>query len=83
VSQGSGGPESAAEAPPLLAVVRGQPTVAELAALTVVINALARRGSQHPAAKATRSQWAARERMLRPPLAAGPGAWRASALPNR
>jgi hypothetical protein len=83
VSQGSVRPESAGQARPLLTVVHGEPTVAEVAALTVVIDALARRGSQHPAAKPTRSQWAARDRMLRPPLAAGPGAWRASALPNR
>jgi hypothetical protein len=64
---------------PLLSVVRGDPTPAELAAVVVV---LAARAGDPPAVSRPRSQWAARERLMRPPLAAGPGAWRASALPR-
>ncbi|HEY2313087.1 MAG TPA: acyl-CoA carboxylase subunit epsilon [Streptosporangiaceae bacterium] len=83
MSQGSAATPAAAQVRPLLTVARGEPTPVELAALTVVIGALARRGSQRPAVQRARgSQWAARHRMMRPPLAAGPGAWRASALPR-
>jgi len=83
MSQGPAATLAAAQARPLLTVARGEPTPVELAALTVVIGALARRGSQRPAVQRGRgSQWAARDRMTRPPLVAGPGAWRASALPR-
>jgi Acyl-CoA carboxylase epsilon subunit len=75
---------SASRVRPLLTVVRGEPTAAELAALTVVISGLARRGSQQRQAplRAYGPQWAAREQMMRPTLFAGPGAWRASARPH-
>ncbi len=80
---GSADATSAPQVRPLLTVVRGEPTAAELAALTVVIGAAARRGSQRPAAqRPAGSRWAARDRMVRPPVAAGPGAWRASGLPR-
>jgi hypothetical protein len=83
VPRDSAGAESVPQARPLLTVVRGEPTVAELGALTVVIGALARRAGERPAAKPARSQWAARDRMLRQPLAGERGAWRARALPQR
>jgi Acyl-CoA carboxylase epsilon subunit len=83
MSHGSADGAPAAQVRPLLTVVRGEPTAAELAALTVVIGAMARRSSQRPGAEqASTSQWAARDRMVRPLVAAGPGAWRASALPR-
>jgi len=68
---------------PLLTIVRGAPTPAELAALTVVVEALVRRANQRPAPERPgRSRWAAKEQLLRPQFRPGPGAWRASALPN-
>jgi Acyl-CoA carboxylase epsilon subunit len=81
--QDPAGPSAVARSRPLLTVVRGTPTVAELAAVTVVMGTLARRG-RHPAVteRPRRSPWAARERMLRPQLHPGAGAWRASALPR-
>ena len=83
MSQGSAGTPSNAQARPLLTVTRGEPTAAELAAITVVIGGLARRGSPRSDAQRGRaSQWSARDRLVRPPLAAGPGAWRVSALPR-
>jgi hypothetical protein len=65
---------------PALTIVRGEPTAAELAALIVVLA-----GRPRPAglqARRRASEWAARRRLMRPELAAGPGAWRASALPR-
>jgi hypothetical protein len=65
---------------PALSVVRGAPTPEELAAVVV---ALATRGGQpEPVPESRRSEWAAKSRQLRPALTAGPGAWRASALPG-
>jgi Acyl-CoA carboxylase epsilon subunit len=82
MSQGPGEP-SAGQARPLLTVVRGEPTAAELAAVTVVIGALAGRASQRPARQREGgSRWAAMDQLVRAPLSAGPGAWRASALPR-
>jgi hypothetical protein len=65
---------------PVLRIVRGEPTAAELVAVVVVLGA---RSSQPAAGKPTpRSPWAARDRLVRRSLTAGPGAWRASALPR-
>jgi hypothetical protein len=66
---------------PVLTVIHGDPTREELAAVVVVLTG---RASQAAPAAAGRppSQWAARARQLRPQLTAGPGAWRASALPR-
>jgi hypothetical protein len=66
---------------PLLSVVRGEPTPAELAAVVVVLAGRARGTQIAPAPP--RSEWAAKSRRLRPQLHQGPGAWRASALPSR
>jgi len=74
---------AAADSQPLLAVVRGEPTAAELAALAVVVDALVRRASQRAAPdRAAGSRWAARQQLMRQQLRPGPGAWRASALPR-
>jgi hypothetical protein len=68
---------------PAFSVVRGQPTAAELAAVVVVLGALAgrARGGQ-PARPPARPEWSSRARLMRPAPVAGPGAWRASALPQ-
>jgi hypothetical protein len=64
---------------PLLTVVRGEPTPEQLAALVAVVGARATAGAADEPAP-VRSLWA-RPR-LRSPLTPGPGAWRASALPQ-
>jgi Acyl-CoA carboxylase epsilon subunit len=72
-----------AESGPLVTIVRGEPTAAELGALTVVVDGLMRRESQRPvAAGPTGSRWAAKRYRMRPQLRPGPDAWRASALPH-
>ena len=67
-----------------LTVVAGQPTAEELAALTAaVIGVLAARaaGGRAAAARRPAGGWADRARLLRAPLAPGPGGWRRSARP--
>jgi acyl-CoA carboxylase epsilon subunit len=67
---------------PLLRVVRGDATPEEIAALVAV---LAARGGESDAPAQPRSvknTWSDRSRLLRRPLATGPGAWRNSALPS-
>lgn len=68
----------------LFRVVRGEPTDAELAALTVVLAAaLAGAGIPRTAPRpAARSAWNDPAARLRRPLAAGPDAWRASVRPR-
>jgi acyl-CoA carboxylase epsilon subunit len=66
--------------PPLLRVVRGTPDDAELAAVVAVVASRAVPAAE-PGARPL-SVWAARSRMVRPPLRPGPGAWRASAWPR-
>jgi len=66
--------------PPLLRVVKGNPSPEELAALVTVFSAMA--GAAAEAAsrqKKPRPEWSARQRAVRRPLRHGPGAWRASA----
>ena len=64
---------------PLLRVVRGEPTAEELAALTVVVASLSqRRPRRRPVPVGA---WAERADVLRRPLLAGPGGWRASGRP--
>jgi hypothetical protein len=65
----------------LFRVVRGEPTDAELAALTVVLAGTIAAAAATPRAAPTRSAgsaWNDPAARLRRPLAAGPGAWRAS-----
>ena len=64
---------------PLLRVVRGEPTLEQLAALTAVLATRAAAGSDDEP-PAPPSLWARPQ--LRAPLSAAPGAWRASALPS-
>ena len=73
----SGGEQEAL--PPLLRVVRGEPTAEELAALTVVVAAMSqRRARRRPTPVGA---WAAFGRTHRRPLPAGPGGWRAAGGP--
>ncbi len=67
---------------PALFVVKGDATAEEVAALTVVLQALA--GSAAPPAPPRRSTWASPQRAVRSSyLAPGtPGGWRSSALPR-
>ncbi|MGY5886036.1 acyl-CoA carboxylase subunit epsilon [Modestobacter lacusdianchii] len=62
---------------PLLSVVRGEPTPEELAALTVVVASLSQRHRPRRRPTPVRA-WAERADVLRRPLLAGPGGWRAS-----
>jgi hypothetical protein len=65
----------------LFRVVRGEPTDAELAALTVVLAAVATapRPETRPA---VRTAWNDPATRLRRPLTVGPGAWRTSTWPR-
>lgn len=66
--------------PPMLRVVRGNPTDDELAALVVVLTA--RAASGRVPSDPPRSAWASYWTRPRAPLTPGAGAWRASALPR-
>ena len=65
----------------LFRVVRGDPTDAELAALTVVLAAAAATTQEAPEEPA-RSSWNDPEARLRRQLSPGPCAWRASTWPR-
>jgi hypothetical protein len=69
------------ETRPLLRVVRGEPDDTELAALTAVVLSVATSAAAAPEPE-PRSRWADRAALVRRPLPAGPGAWRASGLPS-
>jgi hypothetical protein len=73
-----------APAPPLLRVVRGDPTPEELAAVVAVVAARAAGAAAEAAAHAgrRRSRWGDPARLVREPVRAQPGGWRASALPR-
>ncbi len=68
---------------PLLSVVRGEPAAAELAAVVVVLTARGRQTGLGGAGQRRPSLWSSPAAIMRPQLTAGPGAWRASALPSR
>jgi Acyl-CoA carboxylase epsilon subunit len=77
------GLSTAAPSTAALSIVAGRPTPEEAAAVTVVLTAVASAapaGTQ-PGGDGHRSAWSDRSRLLRPAVSAGPGAWRASALP--
>jgi hypothetical protein len=81
------GPPGAATDTSGLTAVAGQPTAGDLAALTAALSAvLARAAADRAAADRSAGRraggWADRARLLRPPLAPGPGAWRRSARPH-
>jgi hypothetical protein len=65
---------------PLLAVLRGEPTPDELAALVVVLASRQRPGRAKPRQRL--SLWSSRGRAFGAPLVPGAGAWRASGLPG-
>ena len=67
---------SDAERPPLLRVVKGDPTPEELAALVAVVAARAS-AAPRPAAP-PRRRWTAPHLTLRRPITAGPDGWRGS-----
>jgi hypothetical protein len=73
-------PGPAAE--PALAIVAGNPSAEQIAAVVIVLSARLRPADTTRAGQATRSRWSARSGQLRAPLLRGPGAWRASALPR-
>ena len=79
-----GGPDATPqERRALFLVVRGAPTDAELAALTVVLAAVAAPPAAPPTPqRAARSAWNDPAARLRRPLPVGPGAWRASTWPR-
>ncbi|GAA3244925.1 hypothetical protein GCM10017691_51550 [Pseudonocardia petroleophila] len=64
----------------LFHVVRGEPSDAELAALTVVLAAAASGGGDAPVK--ARDRWSDPAAAMRTPLTAGPGAWRTSHWPR-
>jgi hypothetical protein len=66
----------------LFRVVRGTPTDAELAALTVVLAAVTSAPSAEPPPPPPRSAWNDPAARLRRPLPVGPDAWRTSAWPR-
>jgi acyl-CoA carboxylase epsilon subunit len=66
---------------PVLRVVRGDATPEEIAALVAVL--AARGGDEAPSQpRSVNNTWSDRSRLLRRPLATGPGAWRNSGLPS-
>jgi acyl-CoA carboxylase epsilon subunit len=71
---------------PVLSVLHGEPTEAELAAVITVLAARSRAAAEsagRPApARASRSTWSAKSRLLRVHMTPGPGGWRRSALPS-
>ncbi len=67
------------ETTPLLRIVKGDPSVEELAALVAVVASLG--GSAAPATRRT-PVWNAPARMQRQVLRSGQGAWRGSSLPH-
>ena len=65
--------------PPLLRVVKGDPSPEELAALVAVLASL---GAPAGAPARRTPEWNAPRRLHRLPQAPGPQAWRASGLPH-
>jgi hypothetical protein len=66
----------------LFRVVRGTPTDAELAALTVVLLATTAPATAAEGPASASSTWSDPATRLRRPLPVGPGAWRTAAWPR-
>ncbi|MGI8627136.1 MAG: acyl-CoA carboxylase subunit epsilon [Geodermatophilaceae bacterium] len=64
--------------PPFLQIVRGEPSVEEIAALVAVLSAGS--GARKATAPAPVFGWSARSSLMRTSLSAGHGGWRASTL---
>lgn len=75
---GSSQEEDAVELP-VVRIVRGNPSPAQLVALTAVLSAV---GGEPEPEPPRRSLWTNRSRYARPRPSVGPGGWRASALPR-
>ncbi|MEI7631435.1 MAG: acyl-CoA carboxylase subunit epsilon [Actinomycetes bacterium] len=60
-------------------IVAGMPTDEEIG---VIVAVLAARSAARPTNIQPASLWASKARLTRPPISAGPGAWRASAMPR-
>jgi Acyl-CoA carboxylase epsilon subunit len=73
--------QSVRPAVPVLTVLRGDPTPAELAALLVVLAGRVGAQSGRADTRPSRSRWSASARQ-RAPLLRGQNAWRASAFPG-
>lgn len=69
--------------PPLLKVVRGEPTADELAALVVAVSLAGKAAAGARATPEPPSAWASYWRGRRAVAEPGQGAWRASAFPAR
>ena len=69
---------SEGEASSQITILAGDPSAAELAAITAVVTALAEELSDDSLLEAGSSQtaWQVSQRALRQPLLPGPGAWR-------
>jgi Acyl-CoA carboxylase epsilon subunit len=67
---------------PVMSIAAGNPSPQEIAALVAVLAARARPACEPAVPSASRSEWSARSALLRISVRAGPGAWRASALPR-
>ncbi|HEX3922792.1 MAG TPA: acyl-CoA carboxylase subunit epsilon [Streptosporangiaceae bacterium] len=78
---GPPGPEPGPAGETAIAFVRGNPSPREIAVVTVVLSARARRGGARVDTD-TRYGWSNRSRLLRSPVARSPGGWRSSALPR-
>ncbi len=63
---------------PVLRIVRGEPSDAELAALVAVLGALSAAPAPAPAMTEAPSVWRDRSALLRKSVHPGPGAWRAA-----
>jgi len=62
--------------PPLVTVLRGQPTPEEVVALVAALTVLHRRTTEPPPPL---THWGDRSDAVRTPISARPGAWRAAA----
>jgi Acyl-CoA carboxylase epsilon subunit len=67
---------------PVLSIVRGNPVAAEIAAVVAVLAARARPACEPAAGASVRFEWSSRSALMRVPVWASPGGWRASALPR-
>ncbi|MCW2492066.1 MAG: hypothetical protein QOH56_512 [Pseudonocardiales bacterium] len=67
---------------PALRIIKGNPTPAEVAAVTVVLTVVTSGAGEPDRGEQVRAGgWADPARRLRQPIPPGPGAWRASARP--
>jgi hypothetical protein len=74
---GSASADAPPEKPPIaIQIVRGNPSAAEVAAVTAVVTAVIEQASDEDAVPAARSAWSWSQRQLRTPLHAHAGAWR-------